>query len=57
VDAVAFLSTEVAVLAVNAVPAVAIGCSLYVLRAIWVRLVRPAQIPDLPEMEGGRTYS
>ena len=42
VDAAAFLATALAVLAVNAVLAVAIGCSLYVLRAIWLRYVRPA---------------
>jgi SulP family sulfate permease len=47
VDAAAFLATAIAVLAVNAVMAVAVGCSLYVLRAIWVRLVRPEGIPDL----------
>jgi len=41
VDAAAFLATAGAVMAVNAVLAVAIGCSLYVLRAIWVRWVRP----------------
>jgi SulP family sulfate permease len=35
------------VLAVNAVLAVAVGCSLYVLRALWVRLVRPEGVPDL----------
>jgi sulfate permease, SulP family len=41
VDAAAFLATAIAVLAVNAVLAVAIGCSLYVLRAIWLRWVHP----------------
>ncbi len=41
VDAAAFLATAVAVLAVNAVLAVAIGCSLYLLRAIWLRWVHP----------------
>ena len=40
VDAAAFLATAIAVLAVNAVLAVAIGCSLYVARAIWVRLAK-----------------
>ncbi len=49
VDAAAFLVTAVAVLAVNAVLAVAIGCSLYVLRAAWVKLARPAGIPDLQQ--------
>jgi SulP family sulfate permease len=38
VDAAAFLATAIAVLAVNAVLAVAIGCSLYALRALWVRV-------------------
>ena len=47
VDAAAFLATAIAVLAVNAVLAVAIGCSLYVVRAVWVRLARPEGIPDL----------
>jgi sulfate permease, SulP family len=37
VDAVAFLSTAVAVLVVNAALAVAIGCSFYVVRAMLVR--------------------
>jgi SulP family sulfate permease len=41
VDAAAFLATAVAVLAVNAVLAVAIGCSLYVARAVWIKWVRP----------------
>ena len=48
VDAGAFLATAASVLLVNAVLAVAIGCSLYVLRFIWVKLVRPEQnVPDL----------
>jgi len=38
VDAAAFISTAVAVLLVNAVAAVAIGCSFYVLREIFNRL-------------------
>ena len=42
VDAAAFLVTAAAVLAVNAVLAVAIGCSLYLLRAIKHRWLRPA---------------
>ena len=41
VDAAAFLATALAVLAVNAVLAVAIGCSLYGARAAWVRWIRP----------------
>jgi SulP family sulfate permease len=48
VDAAAFLATAMSVLLVNAVLAVAIGCSLYVLRFVWVRFVRPEQnVPDL----------
>ena len=48
VDAAAFLATAISVLAVNAVLAVAIGCSLYGLRAIYLKWVRPAErIPDL----------
>ena len=31
----------------RAVLAVAIGCSLYALRALWSRVVRPAAVPDL----------
>ena len=48
VDAAAFLATAGSVLAVNAVLAVAVGCSLYLLRAVWVRWFRqPSQVPDL----------
>ena len=48
VDAAAFLVTAIGVLAVNAVLAVAIGCSLYVVRAAYVRWMRPAsRVPDL----------
>jgi sulfate permease, SulP family len=47
VDAAAFLVTVLAVITVNAVLAVAIGCSLYVLHAGWIRLFRPPSIPDL----------
>jgi sulfate permease, SulP family len=48
VDAAAFLATAVSVLAVNAVLAVAIGCSLYLLHGAWARWVRPAaRVPDL----------
>jgi SulP family sulfate permease len=47
-DAAAFLATAGSVLAVNAVLAVAIGCSMYGVRYIWVRLARPeAHVPDL----------
>lgn len=48
VDAAAFLATAISVLAVNAVLAVAIGCSLYGVRAIYARWIRSDQrIPDL----------
>lgn len=48
VDAAAFLATAVSVLAVNAVLAVAMGCSIYGLRFVYVRWVRPeARVPDL----------
>ena len=47
-DAAAFLTTAVSVLAVNAVLAVALGCSIYALRAAYVRLVKPAvRVPEL----------
>ncbi|HUO27817.1 MAG TPA: SulP family inorganic anion transporter [Bryobacteraceae bacterium] len=48
VDASAFLATALAVLMVNAVLAVAIGCSLYVVRYLYRRFVRPVapQEPD-----------
>ena len=41
VDAAAFLVTVFSVLTVNAVLAVAIGCSLYAVHALWVRYSRP----------------
>jgi SulP family sulfate permease len=48
VDAAAFLATAISVLAVNAVLAVAIGCSLYGARAIYMKWIRPEQrLPDL----------
>jgi SulP family sulfate permease len=48
VDALAFLATAASVLAVNAVLAVAIGCSLYALKGIYARWIRPAgRVPDL----------
>lgn len=47
-DAAAFLVTAASVLAVNAVLAVAIGCSLYVIEALYLRWMRPAsRVPDL----------
>ncbi|MBZ5724692.1 MAG: SulP family inorganic anion transporter [Acidobacteriia bacterium] len=47
VDAAAFLATAASVMAVNAVLAVAIGCSLYGLHGAYVRWLRPARVPDL----------
>ena len=47
VDAAAFLATAASVLLVNAVLAVAIGCSLYVLRYVWVKLRPEQNVPDL----------
>ncbi len=41
VDALGFLTTAAATLVVNAVLAVAIGCSFYVLRAAYCRLIHP----------------
>jgi sulfate permease, SulP family len=47
-DAAAFLVTAFCVLAVNAVLAVAIGCSVYVVKYVWQRWARPASgVPDL----------
>jgi len=48
VDAAAFLATAGSVLAVNAVLAVAIGCSLYAAHAAYVRWIRQSsRVPDL----------
>ena len=47
VDAAAFLATVFAVITVNAVLAVAIGCSLYIVHAVWARMFRPPSIPGL----------
>ena len=47
VDAAAFLVTAGAVITVNAVLAVAIGCSMYGVHALYLRWARPQQIPDL----------
>jgi SulP family sulfate permease len=46
VDAAAFLLTAASVLAVNAVLAVALGCSLYGLHALWSRRVRTDDVPE-----------
>jgi len=48
VDAAAFLATAASVLAVNAVLAVAIGCSLYAVQGLYLRWMRPSsRVPDL----------
>jgi sulfate permease, SulP family len=44
VDAAAFLTTSVAVLVVNAVAAVAIGCSLYAIHWVYLRLLHPERL-------------
>lgn len=51
VDAVAFLSTACAVLLVNAVLAVAIGCSFYVARYLYVKFIYPAKSPATREQQ------
>jgi len=43
VDALGFLSTAIAVLLVNAVLAVAIGCSFYVIRYVYCRFHKPVE--------------
>ena len=44
-DAAAFLATAAAVLSTNAVAAVAIGCSFYVLRQLVIRLTPEQSLP------------
>jgi sulfate permease, SulP family len=51
VDAAAFLATALAVMTVNAVLAVAIGCSCYALRALYNRYRGPGQLPE-PAVNG-----
>src|SRR5207248_7088367 len=46
-DAAAFLATAFCVLTMNAVIAVAMGCSLYVVHAAWIRWFQAARVPDL----------
>jgi sulfate permease, SulP family len=46
VDGAAFIVTVVSVLTVNAVLAVAIGCSLYALHALWVRYARTGMVAE-----------
>ena len=50
VDATAFLATAISVLMVNAVLAVAIGCSFYVARYVYRRFIHPA--PEAAEEIG-----
>jgi SulP family sulfate permease len=48
VDATAFLATAISVLAVNAVLAVAIGCSVYALKFVYARWVKPESgVPEV----------
>jgi SulP family sulfate permease len=48
IDAAAFLATALGVVTVNAVLAVIVGCSLYIVRAAYVRLMsEPESIPSL----------
>jgi sulfate permease, SulP family len=51
VDAAAFLTTSVAVLMVNAVAAVAIGCSLYALHWVYLRVLHPERLQPEPLKE------
>ncbi len=46
VDALGFLTTAAATLVVNAVLAVAIGCSFYLIRHAYVRIAGPGQTPE-----------
>jgi SulP family sulfate permease len=50
-ESVAFLSTALAVLVVNPVAAVAVGCSVYLARAAWVRLMRTG--PHVADAKAG----
>jgi len=52
VDAVAFLFTAVAVLVVNAVLAVAVGCSFYAARYLYYRWIRPVPAPAQEQTQG-----
>jgi sulfate permease, SulP family len=46
VDAAAFLVTAASVMAVNAVLAVAMGCSLYLFQAAWARWTGTTRVPE-----------
>ena len=50
IDAAAFLATALSVLMVNAVLAVAVGCSFYAARTVYVRLFRAS--PRMANVEG-----
>jgi SulP family sulfate permease len=52
-DAAAFLSTAVAVLVVNAVAAVAIGCSIYGIHWLYVRIASPLAIRQQNDAPAG----
>jgi sulfate permease, SulP family len=56
-DAAAFLITACAVLVVNAIAAVAAGCLIYALRAIYYRLVRPGGTTPSRSWLGSETGS
>jgi SulP family sulfate permease len=49
-DALAFLCTAIAVLVVNAVLAVALGCSFYAVHYLYERWIKPVPLP-LPQPE------
>lgn len=51
VDAAAFLATACAVLVTNAVAAVAVGCSLYAIRQLYLRLAAVPRLPTVPSVE------
>jgi SulP family sulfate permease len=52
VDAAAFLATAIGVLTMNAVAAVALGCSLYGLHKLWLRL--PQSLVETRSTEDNR---
>jgi SulP family sulfate permease len=56
-DALAFLCTAVAVLLVNAVLAVVIGCSFYAVRYLFQRWVRPAPAPPAGKEQTERVFA
>ena len=57
VDALAFLSTAAAVLVVNAVLAVAIGCFFYLLHYFYARLKRPVPLGSPVQAESSVSHS